>query len=440
MSAADIISLCLSSCACMIFLMLIIAAILERNWQQKIFRYFFFVAVSYLISLVAEFSIAFFIGVPGMPAYIAVKLLDYISYAVIAVSFWAHSMYCFEYIKIERSISRLPYYFTVLIFGLQTLFATIFVFTGLYGDFDEMNRYQQGDLFWVSHLFPILSFVNCTVTILFYWKKGRSSQWIPLLLFPVTPIICYALEIWVEDLWIAHFGGAMILLLIYITLHVNLHDRFNEQQLQLSEARISIMMSQIKPHFLYNSLAAIGELCYLDAEDAHKAIITFSNYMRTNMESLTIKNPVPFAEELELVERYLYLEKLRFQEKLEVTYEIGTEGFAIPSFTLQPIVENAVKYGVESGEDICSVTIRTVETRHAYLAVVVDNGPGFDPQEVRDDGRSHIGIANVRERLAAMCGGGLYIESQIGSGTIVTIEIPKSRASRKRVEGLALKR
>lgn len=201
--------------------------------------------------------------------------------------------------------------------------------------------------------------------------------------------------------------------------------RAAEQENELTESRISIMLSQIQPHFLYNSLNSIGHLCEKDPPTAKTAVDDFAAYLRGNLDSVKRTKPVPFEKELEHVRIYLSLEKIRFDEELNIVWNTQATGFLIPALTVQPLVENAVKYGVGKKVGGGTVTISSAEYPDRFEVAVSDDGVGYDPSVVQDDGRSHIGIDNVRSRLASMMGGRLNITSQQGAGTTATIIIPK---------------
>ena len=147
---------------------------------------------------------------------------------------------------------------------------------------------------------------------------------------------------------------------------------------ELYEAEVQIMVSQIRPHFMYNTLSSIAILCKLDPETAYEAAITFSKYLRVNMDSLKKTEPVPFEQEPEHLKNYLYIEKLRFADKLNVEYDIRTADFRLPMLSIQPIVENAVKHGVGMKKEGGTVTVSTRETADAYEITVSDDGVGFD--------------------------------------------------------------
>ena len=201
--------------------------------------------------------------------------------------------------------------------------------------------------------------------------------------------------------------------------------RYQQVQRELYEAKVSVMVSQIRPHFMYNALSSIAILCKLDPDTAYDATVTFSDYLRGNMDSLKQTAPVPFEQELEHLKKYLYIEKLRFDKKLNIEYDIQTTDFVLPLLSVQPIVENAVKHGVGMKKKGGTVTISTRETETAYEVIVKDDGVGFDVNEKKDDGRSHVGMENTRRRIKDMCGGEVIIESTVGEGTTARIILPK---------------
>lgn len=202
--------------------------------------------------------------------------------------------------------------------------------------------------------------------------------------------------------------------------------RYQQMQKELYEAKVSLMVSQIQPHFLYNSLTSIAMMCTKDPKKARQATINFADYLRGNMNSLKQTAPVPFPQELEHLKKYLMLEEMRFGDMLNIEYDIQTTDFNIPLLSVQPLVENAVKHGVGMKEDGGTVTIATREEDDCFKVIITDDGVGFDTTKpIRADGRSHVGMENVRQRLKELCDADVIIESEIGVGTSATIRIPK---------------
>ena len=198
--------------------------------------------------------------------------------------------------------------------------------------------------------------------------------------------------------------------------------RREKEQMQL---QVSVMISQMQPHFLYNSLAVIAALCEEDSKLAAQAANAFADYLRENIGFANKSNPISILEELEHVKTYVWLEQLRFPNKLNIEYDIQCDSFQVPALSVQPMVENAIKHGICKTRDGGTVRIRTFETDRYYRIVVSDDGTGFDVSQTIDDGRQHLGIENTRHRVREMVGGSLDIESMPGRGTTVTITIPK---------------
>ena len=191
---------------------------------------------------------------------------------------------------------------------------------------------------------------------------------------------------------------------------------------ELAQSRISTLMSQIHPHFIYNTLGSIEQLCELDPPKAAKLVNDFSKYLRGNFGEIDNPKLIRVSKELKHTEYYISIEKVRFPD-IEFIAEMNCCDFSIPALTIQPIVENAIKHGILRREEGGTVKVKIYETDSSYFVSVKDNGVGFDISEL--EGKNHIGLRNIKSRLEAMCGGILHIESIIGVGTKITIEIPK---------------
>ena len=200
---------------------------------------------------------------------------------------------------------------------------------------------------------------------------------------------------------------------------------------ELIQARISVMLSQIQPHFLYNSLNTIRYLCTEDPQKAEQAVIDFASFLRGNVDSLSSNGLITFERELEHVNHYFSLEKNRFGDRVNIVYDIGVSDFMLPPLTLQPIVENAVRYGITKKEEGGIVTIKTRETDEDYIITIHDDGVGFDINNIRikDDKRTHVGIENVKKRLIDQCNGGLDIQSIPDKGNTVVLKVNKGESA-----------
>lgn len=205
-----------------------------------------------------------------------------------------------------------------------------------------------------------------------------------------------------------------------------------ELEHEVEKANMAVMISQIQPHFLYNALNTIKSLIRRDPKKAEQAVIDFSYYLRGNMDSLTHTEPIPFETELAHVKYYCDIELLRFSDKLKIEYDIQEKKFCVPTLSIQPIVENAIKHGVTKKPEGGTVRISTASDDKDYIVTVKDDGVGFDPSAIEeDDGRSHVGIQNIRYRFENMMHATVSIESEKGVGTCVIIRIPKNSATKE---------
>ena len=284
---------------------------------------------------------------------------------------------------------------------------------------------------------------TCTVVsvILFAWlfiltmqqfhPRGKKESWLPIM---VTVLIAGAAVMDFTVIFdrqpISFLTMAIVIscLFYYNWLHLQF-VREHEAGLR-AEQRIQIMMSQIKPHFLYNALGTIEDLCGMDPQKAQETTVKFSQYLRGNMDSISKTEPIPFEEELAHTKLYLDMEQVRFGRDLHIRYEIHCSAFSLPALTLEPLAENAVQHGIrEKPDGRGTVTILSRDAGDHYEVSVTDDGLGFDPAALSDDG-THIGISNVRDRVEKMCSGALQIQSGTGKGTTATILIPKGSAPR----------
>lgn len=260
-----------------------------------------------------------------------------------------------------------------------------------------------------------------------------------LVSFPVD-VIATSIGLWeggfvTKFVFFAIFIMGLIVVLLIIPSHINAAVRAREleaeQQLlkqELQENRISIMLSQMKPHFIFNTLNTIYHLCDIDPEKAKSTLSSFSTYLRNNINNLGQSEMIFFEKELSFINAYLDIEKVRFDDELLISFDIGASDFKLPVLTVQPIVENAVKHGTSKKEGISHLYITTRETERFYEIEIRDTGVGFDSSISKNDGDKHIGIDNVRQRLKTLCNGTLTIESTLGVGTTALIQIPKTEA------------
>ena len=258
-------------------------------------------------------------------------------------------------------------------------------------------------------ILPMISFIFDVVgTGLSLWQGGVISEVVFILIFVVSLIV--------------------ILKIVPQNLNAAIRARELEAEkmnlnAKLTQSRISTMISQIQPHFIYNTLGTIEQLCITEPKEASKLVRNFSLYLRGNFSELNNARPITFSQEMNHVKYYTDIEQVRFPD-MTIQYDLRSVEFLLPALSVQPLVENAIKHGLMGLEEGGIVTISAYETEKHYVVEVTDDGVGFDMNAGYDETK-HVGIKNIRGRIEAMCGGTLTIESKIGSGTKATIKIPK---------------
>ena len=205
--------------------------------------------------------------------------------------------------------------------------------------------------------------------------------------------------------------------------------RVKKLEMELEESRVAVLMSQMQPHFIHNILNSIYYLCGKDPVTAQRAVSKFSDYLRNNLEALPQKELITFRKELDHIHTYLELEQIRFAEELSVVYDIEEDNFLLPVLSIQPLVENAVKHGIAKKRGGGIVTISSRQTETEYQVVVSDTGMGFDVDHYMDDGKMHVGLMNIRQRLARRVHATVDIDSKPGQGTTVTVTIPREKVT-----------
>ena len=262
---------------------------------------------------------------------------------------------------------------------------------------------------YIGSLLPLISFgVDVIMTHLGTWEGGLASKYVFIVLFIASMVVVLRI--------IPHSINALAKAKELETEKIILNA-------ELTESRVSTMMSQIRPHFIYNTLGSIEQLCNFDPQKAGELVHNFAKYLRGNFRELDNPRPILMSQEMEHVHHYVSIENVRFPD-MTFSFEMNSGDFHIPALTIQPIVENAIKHGLMKLPKGGTIRVVSYETDTSYCVSVEDDGVGFDTNVLIDD-RKHVGIRNIRGRLAAMVNGSLEIESSEGRGTKVTITIPK---------------
>jgi len=214
--------------------------------------------------------------------------------------------------------------------------------------------------------------------------------------------------------------------------NTRIERKLEEQERLLMQARVDALISQINPHFLFNTLNTVSSLIRFDPDTARTVLLKLSNILRRRLKTQT--HFVPLRQELDFIDDYLDIEIVRFgRDKIHIAKEIDPDALEmlVPSMILQPLVENAIRHGIGPKIDGGTITLRASREQGRLRLEVIDDGIGIASERLHEVYASGIGISNVHERLKALYGPecSLKIDSQLGAGTAIRFAIPELAAA-----------
>ena len=408
-----------------VLVVLILISVFSNVEKRKTAYFFLWSLVSALIPTlvaIACYAARFSSETPGF----VLKLLGSVLFVTMYAAAYAFMLYVLDFIALPKKVRRI----VNSINGLIGIGFSIFVIVGSFTDLFFNTNIENG----ISLLKTSVSFIPyiyiwylflVEIVFLIIAKGLKAGEKIAFLSFISVPTIALVFHVIYPELSIFTFAIIASFLSLFLYFYVQRGLMIQQQEKELSEKQIELTISQIRPHFIYNCLSSISYLCTKDPEQAVEAIDNFSQFLRVNLSNISQNKIVPFTQELEHTMKYLKLEKMRFEDRVRVYFDIRANDFEIPSLTLQPLVENAIKHGICKRAEGGTIVVKTSETDKEYLVEVTDDGVGFDPKVPPDDGRVHVGLTNVERRLKSMVNGKLEIYSKIGKGTRMSIHIPK---------------
>ena len=393
-----------------------------RNGLMLLFVFVFVSSVSDVLSVIYD-------GLPGTVAYVATHVFNALTYVATFATAGAFTAYLCA--RIDDGTGRYDAWVNAS-WGICAIGMVLTIFGMFYSIDPVTNMYSRSQLYWVSQAMGGIIQIGNLVVVISARKHINQSTFLSMLIYIILPIIALSAQFPLGGLNITHLAMTVSLMVLFLDLQMRFADtlakqkaRLAIQERELSESRVQIMVSQIQPHFLYNTLDAIYYLCRKDPNKAREAISMFSDYLRMNLRSLAADKPVAFKVELDHVMNYLELERMSSDDTINFEVDIQADAFEIPALSLQPLVENAVKHGLGGKPGGGTVRLTSREVEDGFQIVVADDGVGFDTQAAPDTSRPHVGVQNVRQRLEAMCGGTLEIKSVPGEGTESIVWVPK---------------
>ena len=325
--------------------------------------------------------------------------------------------YAVLYIGTKKKMIDVVSIINICLFGVYVILDIVNIFNHMF--FDSVNGvYTRAKTMFFSQGYQLFAFATVFALAVFN-KKLKPTEKIAFSVYCILPLIAIVLQNRFAGYAIAYLSVIIAVEVLFLFINVRKNMELAQEAKRNKEIEIKIMMSQIKPHFVYNTLASISTLIKIDPDKAQKGLDNFTEYLRTNLSSLTDTGLILFSDELRHIETYLALEKMRFEERLNVVYDIKARDFMVPPLSIQPIVENAVKHGILKKIEGGVISIKSFENKNAFVIEIRDDGIGFNPEEVT--GPDHIGLKNVKYRIETMCRGDIKVSSELNKGTRVTV-------------------
>lgn len=287
--------------------------------------------------------------------------------------------------------------------------------------FTDDNEFIRGDFYWVL-IVPMLALIAINLGQIIYRRKELGKKYfIAFLIYLLPLLIVMTLQVFISVFIYIVVAVSISALSMFSIIMTDQVEQYLRQQKEIADQKASISVLEMRPHFIYNTMTSIYYLCEQDPKKAQQVTLDFTTYLRKNFNAITSKEPIPFVEELEHTRAYLAVVQAQYEDNLLVEFDTPHTQFRVPPLTLQPLVENSVKYGlnIDSTEPL-RVSIKTEKVDNGSVIIVSDTGPGISN---KDNGEPHIAINNIRERLSAIKGT-LTISPNENGGTIVSIYIP----------------
>lgn len=331
--------------------------------------------------------------------------------------------YVQSYVSLSDKTNKIMFLSNISLLCLFVFLDVINIFTGIFFT-AENGVYTRSSTMIISQIYQFVLFVSIFFLVVLN-KKLNVREKIAFSTYCLLPLVAIILQNFFAGYVIAYASIIVGVEILFAFLNVEKTLEITQQEEKIKEAQTKIMLSQIKPHFVYNSLSSISTLIELDPKKAQSALDDFTEYLRRNLASLTEKRLIPFEDELKHIKTYISLEKMRFGNKINVIYDIQTKNFSVPPLSVQPVVENAIKHGILRKIDGGTLIIKTRKKNFSFVVEIIDDGVGFFPGNVQDDENRHFGLNNIKYRIEKICNGHILVDSEPKKGTHVTITFYK---------------
>lgn len=385
------------------------------RWNKRFFRTLFTLFI--LLNIIGFIdTITYSYPAPMWLMYLML-ILESVFLSLALVMMTAYLLHCCA----ENVRSSRLFHAVLGLWAVFVVMLTIPLFTEVFYYFTPDGRYWRGAWYPVL-LLPMIVAMLLNIAGMIRYRERLTHKAFLSFLIAFLPITCVlVVDMFIELYPLIDISIVLSALSMYgLILSDQIEQDLNRQR-EIANQRANIMVLQMRPHFIYNTMTSIYCLCGQNPQLARQVIMDFTTYLRKNFTAIASATPIPFSSELEHTRAYLAVEQAQYEDSLFVDYDIQHTMFRVPPLTLQPIVENAIKHGRDPYAGLFRIFIRTRMTDSDSEIVVADNGKGFEPD---DDSEQHTALVNIRQRLRMMCGGEMEILPGEEGGTVVKVTIP----------------
>ena len=393
----------------------------SERWNRNFYMVFFLFLIAYISSDIIEQVSFYFLG---KDYWLLTKVGIFLESFFSALLILLLTVQILHYSG-ESSPKSKIFLIEFLLLGIYLTLLVVTQFTDQIYYISEQNEYSRGPLYFLLLIPPALMTL-CNVGYIILKRNLLSrSQIKAFLIFLLIPFGCILIQMFSYGLLMIVIGTSVASLFMFGYLLTDVVAEQIRQKEENAKLKTETAVLQMRPHFIYNTMTSIYYLCEQNPKKAQKVTLDFTTYLRKNFNAIANQNMIPFDEELIHTTAYLAVEQVRFEDTLHVEFDTPHTEFCLPPLTLQPIVENSVKYGVDPENSIpLNITIKTRKTEEGSVITIEDTGPGIENTGNND--QPHTAIQNIRKRLELMCGGTLSFRNREGGGTIATIFIPEN--------------
>lgn len=372
-------------------------------------------------------------GVPGRSIFVLLHVTYFLEYFAGYVGMFLYILYVTAEVEEQEGENFKVYvHLAAAIASIGAIMLIVTQFNGFYYYIDSMNIYHRNIGMVLSLCVGIVGMVFSVWVVLRHGAMLRKVQMWAMISYISLPTLALVLQS-IRPTWaLLNLATTMSIMFMFVVYQLEIAEMLRDQeaalhrqQMKEAEWQMRLLQSQIKPHFLFNALSSIIAVC--EDERAQELMMDFAQYLRLNVDMVTMSGEIPFKKELEHIRTYLKIEQLRFGDRLQVEYHIGCMDFSLPGLVVETLVENAVRHGISAKPEGGKLILSTRDLGDEIEIRVSDNGLGFDVDVPKNDGKTHTGISNARTQIQSKCGGTLRVFSAVGKGTESVIRIPKER-------------